>query len=654
MADFLWTSRTVGATATVEDHIRKYCFNAPGNWKIWNPTTLSWDLTTVTPGSSAAMNDTCYIGVEYYPPLGKNRTGWTAAKHPLLFGGVSGDINAGWTGISDWRFGSASAAKYGYVKAFYHCVGITRPSGGIDSVPVDLDTNIAAIPPYNQLGTTVNPLNDYPFPYLGNGISGEVAEWCAARDGLTVGSYVAANYSGWHNPTDELKLKLVSMLSIEDMRIAGIPGQTTTNPFMASITVYPQYMSPNTTSWGDPKGKIETDLVVLNLNGSGVSINGGKFRRVVINKFAFGTSGLIGPLFSSIGPYSRASVLRPFPTSEVIDYKIKLNNVSAWFVAASNLQGLGLYGGNYSKIDLDLHGSAISHRYPNGMSPATFMERVAENFQGVTKTVPTSSGFTTILANGWNWTIPWAFAVGQAGDALENSDPRETGVLNITSRVNDAGPSSGRANLVMREPGVFNISTGFFQYPGNTAQQWEFGSIYDRQRATSKVVLGDPDNTGFTFGYDGATASWGEIMLRQVNIIGGIRSGDAIYSTFIPPCLEFASGGYIQTLQTEAAIVQVNPNLNQATPIKIGTLQMKTASRVYLDNKNVQFGFLTYDGPGNRGRFVGGATSLDWTQNMIFADANHAFWGSGVVANRILRNNPNAVETSDSPKPPTT
>lgn len=649
MADFLWTSRTVGATATVEDHIQKYCFNAPGNWKIWNPTTLSWEITLETPGSSAANNDTCYIGLEYYPPLGRNRTGWTHAKNPLLFGGVSADINAGWTGVSDWRFGSTSSAKYGYVNAFYHCIGITRPSGGRDSVSIDFGTNIAGILPYNQIGTTANPLNDYPFPYLGNGITGEVAQWCAARDGLTVGSYVAANYSGWHNPADELKLKLVSMLSIEDMRIAGVPGSST-NPFMASMTVYPQYMNPNTTSWGDPKGKIQTGLLIFNFNGSGVSINGGKFKSAIINRYFVGAGGLLAPLVAPLQDVSRISVFRPFPTSEVIDHKIKLNNVTIWALQASNLQTLQLYGGNYSHINLSLYGSAISHYYTNGEAPATFMYPQPDSWYGVTSSINTSSGFTTILANGWNWTIPWAYVTGQSGDALENSDPRYTGVLDIIST--NSGSAQTRPNSVMREPGAFNISTGFFQYPGNTLPQWEFGSIYDRQRARSKVVLGDPNNPGVTFGSDGATASWGTIRLTRVNITGGERNGDEITSSFIPPCLEFASPGYINTLQTSAAIVQVDPNLNQAAQIKIGQLLMKAASRVYLDNKNVQFGFFSYDGPGGRAFLIGGAKSLDWTQNMIFADANHAFWGSSTVANRLLRNNPNTVELTDSPEPP--
>lgn len=674
MADFLWTSKTLGPTASVAEHILKYCFNAPGNWRKWNSTTFSWEETTDTPGKTITYPmDTCYIGVGNDPGRGKNRTGWTAAKHPLLFGGVSGNSEAGYTGVFDWRLGAGASLMNGSVNNFYYSVGITHISGGRDSVNIDIENEYSTFKPYKQVGTTEYPIIDYPFPYLGNGITlgGEVALWCAARDGISADSYVIANYSGWHNPENGLRLRVNERVILEDLRIAGLPGGTT-NPFMANITFYPQYVSPPGV-WGDPKGGISTEMLIHGFNGSGFRIVGGKFKRIVANRFAGGFEGFYTTLeqvgYRGIGSMS---ALRPYRHIDVIDRGIQLVNTTTDKLIATNLQKLSLYGGNYAYVDLVVGGSAISHYYQNKFQTAVAMDRLPVgrktlpdgSIGGVTWTMPTDSGAEIKLANNWDWTIPYAYAYGISGDALETTDPRYTGVLNISSLntlSNDAdnGTRWGLLDAINREPGTLNYSTRYFQYPGNTLQTWEFGNIDTRKRASCPVILGDPDDQGFAFGFNpGGTAntSWGVTNLTRVNVVGGYayETDPVIFGSSVPPRLYLASPGYIHTLNVKAAIVEPHPYLAQTSQVKIGQLEMSLASRVYLDNKDIRFGFLTYLGAGNKAYLIGGARSSDWTQNMIFADANHAFWGSAIRSNRLVRNNPDGFELTESPKPSNT
>ena len=175
MAKYLWVGMAGSTGLTGTNIVDQYCFNKPGNWYTlaFSNGTLRWGATLGTPG----WNDSIVFGRDA-PVYGSAQyAGWTAAKSPCLFGGYSGGVGSGtWHNTVTTSTGTTFTTALASIYAGGSSLGVPLGEG-------------------------------YPFPWLGGGIAGDIATWCAARDGVGVTQYVVANSSGFRDPTQNLKLK---------------------------------------------------------------------------------------------------------------------------------------------------------------------------------------------------------------------------------------------------------------------------------------------------------------------------------------------------------------------------------------------------------------------------------------------------------------
>lgn len=193
MPTFLWVGKSfqypTTEVPTPAARLDKYCWNSPGNWKILqiSGSSLSWQPTDLVPGANGqtASNDFVYVGKHLDTILG-----WEPAKCPLLFGGFSGGVGAGtWlhTGATS-SYGNTYTSALAYFKA-------------------DLSK-----------GWSFNVR-------LGEGLTvgGWGLRWARERDTAaapqyptTDADYTAAVSSGFRNPANPLRLKVLSNIIFED------------------------------------------------------------------------------------------------------------------------------------------------------------------------------------------------------------------------------------------------------------------------------------------------------------------------------------------------------------------------------------------------------------------------------------------------------
>lgn len=655
MAIFLWTSKVLGPTATIADHIAKYCWNAPGNWKVWNSTTSSWGATLSTPNTYNTASNTALVGCQYHPTYGQHRVGWTAASHPILFGGFGASASNPWQGNwyylkaeQNYPFGNTWTNSLG---GFKHLVGLTNPSGGELS-------RISGTAPlsYSQLTTVY----DYPFPYLGGGITGEIANWCAARDGITADQYVTANYPGYHNPSAGLNLKLRDVLIIEDLRVLqqGDPSSlpTGSTKFLANINCIPAPFTisglPNpiqnyTTGATYNPLVCYTDCSIVTYNGSGIVLNGGIFQYMDINTASSELSGII----AGVKHHNRSKLY-----ADTIDYGVQLKDTTCWRTRISDAQTTTLRGGNYARVELrPLFGMGSTYPYMHVGSgwTGTYQQTngITLDYRGgyyVTQypqwRVPYDAP-TITLANGWNWLQPMWMVRGLTGNNVDYTPLTDAGVLEAVTTSQISLPYSSYTNIY-QEPGVQNIATNPNPNPPYGLQSHEC------LKARRRIILGDPENPAF----EGANVANGgasgggiqKISIRNmydstlIPAEGGSSGGTIpnVIVNYLPWSLEFASKAQVQNIEAVNGYIGVDPSLDPAATIRVGQVTMKMNSVLDLTaskgTPDFRAGTIKYSG--GIGYPVGGILFEDNTSNKIIGDAGCAYWNSFITQNRSVRN----------------
>lgn len=262
MAKYLWVGMgPTGASLSGTNIVDQYCFNKSGNWytkQIVNGT-LRWATSAATP----AGGDQVVFGGEYSDYFIPS-TGWTAAKSPCLFGGFSGGVGAG-----VWGMTGATASS-----------GTTFTSSMLGFV-------------VDRTGVSFG----YRFPYLGGGISGDIATWCAARDSVGVTYYTAANSTGFRDPSQNLRLKWRFAANMDNARVfQASDADGITNPanhtwetkFVVDFDAVkaPTALAGGTGGTGGVTGTNPLVSTTLYFNagyGAGLRVRGGSFKDVQIN-----------------------------------------------------------------------------------------------------------------------------------------------------------------------------------------------------------------------------------------------------------------------------------------------------------------------------------------------------------------------------------
>lgn len=270
MAKFLWVGSTAGAyvanagtTAWIASNIvDQYNFNKSGNWYVSSIIngTYRWGATSGTPSNG----DTVIFGGEssVTTPTGfYNNTesfGWTAAKSPCLFGGFSGGVGSGsWSNTSGVASGTTFTTPLNYI---------------------------------------IGNMGAYTFPYLGGGITGDVANWCALRDGVSAGWHTLQYSSGIRDPQQNLKLKWKTYNSFTNTKtLNGFPvdaaGVSYTNTFIYdfdAVKAIVQVGSTGATGATANSGLVQ-NILSFTSRGAGLRVRNGSIGTVILN------SGSIGP-----------------------------------------------------------------------------------------------------------------------------------------------------------------------------------------------------------------------------------------------------------------------------------------------------------------------------------------------------------------------
>lgn len=627
---YLWTSTTLGASATVADHIGKYCWNKPGNWLLLGTTTGIWQPTNTYPGSNTADTYDVYVGCENHSLYGSQIAGWTAAKHPLLFGGCSHADGITWSTKPDWGLTGTIRAD---VLSFNHVVGVKNISGGTASI---------LRWPYITIGATyiqLEVVTDYPFPYLGGGITGEIAQWCAARDGLTVGSYITANYEGRFDPTKNLKLALSKKLDIIDHRIAGLKGLTATqNLFLANIDLVEKYVSGISGASANPLGAIGLEVIIHNPNGSGVVINGGTINKLYVNRRLITGNHL--PPTSGVES-ANAVKYRSFPYSAVVDAGIRLNNVNCDISDISNVSAVKFYRGNYNTIYLSDAAPRLAWLSTQiDFNPGVYRKPYAMSYPpGSTGLIPVQEfvggGAPIVCANNWDYSEVLWRTRGFTASVLETKSPdaEKFGTL-YTQAIPGPSPSFIDSHQKYGETNYW-LSYNTVAYEGNLnttphpiSSRKSLPPFPDGYRAIDllneyhPIILGDPDDQSFSFGT--IPGGYGS-NLYKVQILNGLTS-EAVPAQYVPWKLKFASPGTIQNLEMFIGFVDCTDELLPSSTVRVYEAKLSQHSEINIpEGKDVRFGGFDYGAGGGVGRWWGGIMAMDYSDNRI-KGKGQAFW----------------------------
>ena len=171
MATFYWVG---GETAA---GLARYDFNTAANWnyKYWDPNTTGSSNGWKFGGATNAPGHGSIVQVGYssiYEPLDP-----PTCKAPLLFGGFSGNV-----GYGEWANALGST-------------GTTLASSLLQFVS----------------GSSGSGIANYPFPYLGGGMTGAVYNWAINTQGVSADSFASAIGARAVQP---LKLKVSNFIKL--------------------------------------------------------------------------------------------------------------------------------------------------------------------------------------------------------------------------------------------------------------------------------------------------------------------------------------------------------------------------------------------------------------------------------------------------------
>jgi hypothetical protein len=304
MAKYLWVGNTAAAYSpngntaswTTANIVDQYNFNKVGNWYgiTVGSGGLKWISTQATPGPG----DTVIFGGEGFaaiPGLSyAELNGWTAAKSPCLFGGYSGGVTSGsWSNTSGVGIGTTFSTALNIVM------------GNIEK--------------------------GYNFPYLGGGITGDIASWCAIRDGVSAGFHQKAYSNGVRDPQANLKLKWKNYNQIWNIRqLQAAPADVTSvnylNTFIYdfdSVKALTQIGASGSAGATANSGSVQTILNFLGRGGAGLRVRSGSIDVAYINMMNQGGAPADSYNYASYGSYNDCGI-------ELYNTFIKELNVAKW------------------------------------------------------------------------------------------------------------------------------------------------------------------------------------------------------------------------------------------------------------------------------------------------------------------------------------
>ena len=366
MAKYLWVGSTAsaypgpmaGASAYINANlVDQYNFNKAGNWlvQVIQGGQIRWVSTSATPGGG----DTVIFGGEFFgaaPGLsGFESNGWTAARSPCLFGGFSGGVgNGSWSNTSGVGAGTSFSTPLLVIQG-------------------DLEKG-------------------YNFPFLGGGLTGDVALWASYRDGISAagpGWYVKAYSSGVRDPQANLKLKWKNFNQIWNNRPLGAaPGETAgityTNTFIYDFDGVKALTQIGASGACGATANFGTVSNILNFSGkggAGLRIRSGSINTVYINPQGPGANAE-EIQYSTYGSYNDCGV-------ELYNSFVKQLYINKW--QATYVKGCTLGNVDVYPIALSVTRYSNPPRY-EGQAPV----EIASN-------IDVNATLTDILGSGLTW-----------------------------------------------------------------------------------------------------------------------------------------------------------------------------------------------------------------------------------------------------------
>ena len=561
---YLWVSQNVGFTAGITANVDKYCYNIPSNWLEWNGDTSRWVPSTTIPGSPDEYS-TAYSTLtgSYNPQELDYARGYTHAKNPLLFGGYSGGSTSGtWSNTNPAH--DPTAATGGYVKPlnfFNHLAILANPN----------------TQPKNQDYLHVN--NHYNFSYLGGGITGDIAKWCAYRDGLTVGDYSTVNTSGFRDPKAGLRLHTHNLM-IQDYQsmtgsnydAAGTPEFHTPATKLQSEIILSEVRIPRV------GGYFTDGILTISTFGAGVKIIGGVFNDIVINRrfgnFTMNNGRVFGTLTEKMW-------------DQGIDYGVELADVYGQKVVILPINKVTTYGGDFAKCTI--YGGARGFEIPNWNPPGTpGYNQNANNITMSTDSPP------LILGNGWNYlnVAEKVFGLTAEGD-LDGLLNTEMGVLNLEA-TDTIAYSTVAGVLAEDEYSMVSI----FQLPytltrsgldGDPLQPLPYSpltpkSAYERRQKRCAVELRNITNSGFT-------ASPYKININDITRLTDPNTPWEVILRLplLPWEVQFGTNAYVHIINNNGGWISASPNIPATATVSIGTINQKVFGTIAFGKNNPTF-----------------------------------------------------------------
>ena len=571
---YLWVSQNVGFTAGITANVDKYCYNIPSNWLIWNETTSRWNPSTTIPferttqalGSSEVQAHSTLTGSMNPQELDYAR-GYTHAKNPLLFGGYSGGSTSGtWSNTNPAH--DPTAATGGYVRPlnrFNHAAILANPN----------------TPPKDQDYLHVN--NHYNFPYLGGGITGDIAKWCAYRDGLTVGDYSTVNTSGFRDPKAGLRLHTHNLM-IQDYQsmtgsnydAAGTPEFHTPATKLQSEIILSEVRIPRV------GGYFTDGILTISTFGAGVKIIGGAFHKILIN-YAWGSYGL--------NDGSAFGTLTEKLWDQGIDYGVELADVYGQKVVILPINKVTTYGGDFAKCTI--YSGGRGYEYPNILAISGVDGYHTSYPHDQVGKFPTDSA-PLVLGNGWNYlnVAEKVFGLTAEGD-LDGLLNTEMGVLNLEA-TDTIAYSTVAGVLAEDEYSMVSI----FQLPytltrsgldGDPLQPLPYSpltpkSAYERRQKRCAVELRNITNSGFT-------ASPYKININDITRLTDPNTPWEVILRLplLPWEVQFGTNAYVHIINNNGGWISASPNIPATATVSIGTINQKVFGTIAFGKNNPTF-----------------------------------------------------------------
>jgi hypothetical protein len=244
-------------TAAAGNHFGdKYNFSAPGNWQRSAAGTAPWTDTDIVPGqfaTNASYPHYAYIGsYNYTNPSNATVYGFTGIKSPCLYGGFFTLAEAGTTGScaamvrysGEWGYWGVTAGASG--SFVYNADGSIKWSSMLAvmgfSAPYSSAVNYIVNPSPRDINVIISTDN-YAFPYLGGGITGDILKWCRYNDGVSSDyEYTSCTSRKPHEP---LKLMVKELVLRDTPEVYSVEQYVGLRGITYTLNRH-SYVAPNT------------------------------------------------------------------------------------------------------------------------------------------------------------------------------------------------------------------------------------------------------------------------------------------------------------------------------------------------------------------------------------------------------------------------